>query len=510
VASLQRVYSDESRRQLPHKCPMCRVEYQDIVPDETLWQEMSSGPTVPCRYDQCPEQSLRLTMIASHEQTCEYVPVRCRYAMYGCVWKGKRGMIQDHEQNTCRVAPIGPFVEQFRQLKAELSGRTEMAVQQAVGTVRMQGAIRQGLLRDQIKSTFDMFQLLHYCQNLTCCTPMALLQKEKWLSYWRNDETRASVVNFLIFLPFLIPVITIGSKGLSSLCLYLDLLLISTTKILLNGDSNSTLTLETIYSELMTPQIERLLEITLIGFCTFMFGALAITLNVLDEKSSKVWRGMKLGQFGTQLIIREYHDAGVRAMILWTLVLFTSTFFPALILTLSHVMATTEFPSPSDIPTLARSVEPLMFGLRYSCLEAYFGMSACLDAALIVGLLHRSDQNKLLKDCFMGQLPEAARAAFLGFKLAFWGAAAYSQVSQHVPLIEVVSSIVDSLSATIVLRLVNELVYGLFRFGIKVGCLVATQSRPHVRPEGVSRDYCTIGIVAFGTWCTAVFAISHL
>jgi hypothetical protein len=522
---LQRVYSDEARRLQPHKCPMCRVEYQHIVPDETLQQEMDSGPTVPCRYDGCPQKFLRLSMIASHEQTCEHVPVRCRFATYGCMWTGKRGMIQDHQQNSCRVAPIGPFVEQFRQLKAEVSGRTEMAAQRADGAVRMQGILRQSFARDQIKSAFDFLHLLQYCQSLTCCTPTALLQKEKWLSYWRNDETRASVVNFLMFIPFLIPAITIGSQGLASFGLFMDKFLLTAIMQLLMKDSNSTLASEDVLFDSLTPPIERLLELTFIGFCTTMFGALLIALNLLDEKSSKVWRGINLGQFGTHFIIRdvlgicifalfmcvmEYHDSGVRAMMLWTLVLFTSTFFPSVVLTLSHFMATTDPPLPNDLPSLARSVEPLLFGLRYSCLEAYFGLSACLDAALIVGLWPRSDQNKLLNDCFLGQVPEVARVAFLGFKVAFWGTGAYSQFSQNVPLIDVLSSIVDSFSAAIALQLANELVRCLFTFGIKVGCLGATQSRSFVRPEGVTKDYCILGIVAFGTWCAAIFAISRL
>lgn len=519
---LQRVYSDEARRRQPHKCPMCRVEYQDIEPDEALQRDMDAGPTVPCRYDGCPEQCLLLSMIASHEQTCEHVPVRCRYAMYGCSWTGKRGMIDDHEENVCKLSPIGPFVEQFRQLKAEMGGRVEVASQQAVGAARLQGSIRQSLARDQLKSTADFLQLLHYCHSLTCSTPMALLQKDKWLSYWRNDETRASVVNFLMFLPFLIPSITVGSQGLSSFCLCLEKLIFSGTKLL---SQNSTLTLESAFSHLLTPQVERLLEMALIGFCTFMFGALAVALNFLDEKSNISWRGIKVGQLGTPPIIGdvlgicmfalfmcviEYHDSGVRSVVLWILVLFSSTVLPSLILTLSHFMAMKDPPSASDVPSFARSIEPLMFGLRYSFLEAHFGMVACLDAAIIVKLVTRSDQNKFLKDCFVGQLPEMACAAFLGFKLALWGTEACNQLSQNAPIDDLLSSIADSLFASFVLCLSNELVHGLFTFGIKVGCIVATQSRLHVRPEGVAKDYSIPGIIAFGTWCVAIFAITQI
>ncbi|KAG7374185.1 hypothetical protein IV203_013280 [Nitzschia inconspicua] len=521
---LDRVYQDESRRRMPHKCPMCRVEYELIVKDEALHHEMDTGPTLPCRFEGCPARHLPLSMIVEHEKVCEYVPMRCRYAFYGCSWTGKRGMIQEHEKSDCRVAPVGPFVEQFRQSKAETNARLDIVGQQIVGISRMQGSIRQEMVRDQWMSTCDSFQILHYCHCLTCATPVALLQKDKWRTFWSRDEARASVVNFLVFLPFLVPPITIGAQGLSSFCLCMDKVLISGTK-LLKDDSNSTISLDHALFSLLTPQIERLVEIALIGFCTAMFGALSVALNFTDEKSSKDWRGIKLGQLGTPPIIGdmlgicifalfmcviEYHDGGIRALVTWTLVLFSSTFFPSLVLTLSHFMAGKDPPSPSDIPSMARSIGPLMLGLRYSLLEAFFGLPACLDAAIIVALIPRPIATKFLDDCFVGQLPEVARVAFLGFKLALWGSQAYNQFFQDGSMYEVLSTIADSVFAAFTLCLTNEMVHGLFTYGVKVGSLVATHSRRHVRPEGVVKDFSILGIVAFGTWCAAIFAISQM
>jgi hypothetical protein len=521
---LHRVYQDELQRRVPHKCPMCRVEYQAMVNDEALRREMDAGPKVPCRYSGCPAQNLRLSMITEHEKMCEHVPVRCRYALYGCSWTGKRGILEEHELSTCRVSPVGPFVEQFRQFRAEIVGRLDMTSQQVAGASRVQGSIRQTLARDQIKSSADVIELLHYCHCLTCSTPTALLQKDKWLSFWRNGETRASVVNFLVFLPFLIPSFTIGAQGLSSLCLAMDKLLIAGTKMM-SEDSNSSLSFELALSTLLTPQTERLIETALIGFCTATFGALAIALNLTDEKSSKTWRGIKVGQLGTPPIIgdvlgicifallmciTEYHDGGVRAIVLFFLILFSSTIFPSLILTLSHYVATVDPPPPSDLPHLARSIEPLMFGLRYSFLEANFGMSACLDAAIMVPLLSRPIEQKFFKDCFVGQLPEVACVAFFGFKLALWGANAYNHLTEDASVGDVFSTIADSFFAVVTLRLLNEVVYGAFKCGIKVGCLIASQSRRYVRPEGIAKDYSVLGIIAFGTWFVALFGISQI
>lgn len=503
---------------------MCRVEYQDMVNDDELQQQMEAGPTVPCRFDGCPVRNLRLSMIIEHEKVCEHVRVRCRYAPFGCSWKGKRVLIQEHEETDCRIAPVGPMVEQFRRLKTEMNARLEMTNQNSIGATRLNGITRQDMVRSQSKSSADVFQILHYCHCVTCSTPVAILQREKWKSFWMNDETRASVVNFLVFLPFLIPPITIGAQGLSAFCLCLDKLLVP-GRTMMHEDSNSTLTLETALHTLLTPQIERLIETSLLGFCTSMFGVLAIALNFTDENSSKAWKGVKLGQLGTLPIIGdimgvcifalfmcilEYHDGGVRGIATWALVLFSATFFPACILTLSRCMALEDPPSVSDIPTLVRSIEPLMFGLRYSSLGSAFGVTACLDAALIVAAIPRSTKNTFLKDCVVGQLPHVVCVSFLGFKLALWGSEAYKQISNDGSLDDVFSSIADSLFAAFALRLTNEMAYGLFKIGIGAGCSIAAHGQRYVRPEGVIKDYSLPGILAFGVWSAALFATSQI
>jgi hypothetical protein len=521
---LQRVFIDENARRRPHKCPVCRVEYSHMVPDNDMRAEMeTAGPTLPCRYDGCPERELRLTMVGEHEKVCEHAPVRCRYAAYGCAWTGKRGAVQTHETNECRVSPIGPFVEQYRQMKADHGARIDVVMQQASIAARMHGSIRQSLALDHAKSTADVFQLLHFIQCLTCCTPLVYFAKEKWHSYLRSDETRATVVNFLVFMPSVILALTIGAQGLSNFCFAVDKLIVLATAVL-REETNFTLAFERAVKTLLTPQIERLMQDALIGSCTAVFAGLIVAMSFLDEKSGTSWRGIKIRHLGTPpvvgdllgvlvfamfMCIMEFHNAGFRSLIIWTLVLFCSTVFPSVVLTLSHYVAHKEPPTPTNILSLARSFEPFMFGLRYSFLEAFFGMSACLDAIVILGVLPPSINNKFLKDCFVGQLPDFVCVSFVGFKASML-AMEFMQSTDENPVLELLNSFIGTLNATVALLLLNALVLGLLKLGIKVGTRIASTSQTLLRPEGFKKDYNVIGILAFGAWCLALFAMTQM
>jgi len=117
---------------------------------------------------------------------------------------GKRGLVKAHEEFGCKLAPMGPFIEQFRQIKADHTMRLEMIAQQASGSVRMSHVLRQTYTRDnQRKSLSDTLRLFQYCHAVTGLTPHFLMTKDLWVSYWRNNESRATVINFCICLPFL-------------------------------------------------------------------------------------------------------------------------------------------------------------------------------------------------------------------------------------------------------------------------------------------------------------------
>lgn len=77
---------------------------------------MQRADTVICQYDGCNEQ-LSLNQVAVHEQTCLFVPIKCRFATFGCEWKGTRQTLSQHEA-TCPLMQVSGLVEQFRQTRA--------------------------------------------------------------------------------------------------------------------------------------------------------------------------------------------------------------------------------------------------------------------------------------------------------------------------------------------------------------------------------------------------------
>lgn len=102
----------------PAKCPTCRCEFQlaDITRDTALAERMQRANTVSCQYQGCHAQ-LSLTQVAAHEQSCVFVPIKCRYASFGCEWKGIRQTLAQHEVS-CPLMQVSQLVQQFRQLRA--------------------------------------------------------------------------------------------------------------------------------------------------------------------------------------------------------------------------------------------------------------------------------------------------------------------------------------------------------------------------------------------------------
>lgn len=101
------------------KCPTCRCEFStsDIRRDSELRERMQRASNVECQYQGCSAQ-LSLNQVKSHEESCLFVPLKCRYATFGCDWKGTRQLLADHE-STCPLMQVSALVEQFRQTRAD-------------------------------------------------------------------------------------------------------------------------------------------------------------------------------------------------------------------------------------------------------------------------------------------------------------------------------------------------------------------------------------------------------
>eukprot|EP00536_Pseudo-nitzschia_multiseries_P013308 jgi/Psemu1/327137/estExt_fgenesh1_pg.C_5590002 len=563
-ACLQRVLDSDRQNQQITRCPVCRCEYDRVVPDQRLYGSAAQDdiPKLPCRYVSigCNERSIPLCDIAKHEQVCGHAPLRCRYASCGCTWTGKRHLVRVHEEYGCKLAPMGPFIEQFRQTKADHTMRLEMIAQQASGAVRMSHVLRQTYTRDnQRKSLSDVLRLFQYCHTVTSLTPHFFKTKDLWVSYWRNHETRAAVVNFCVCIPFLSATIGVVGHGANS---FFDLFqdaspgrsLVMLARALEGANINianvtSPETVAAIVKKLQKSHTEELLENTFLGLCVGSLGMLVVMLSYVDTKSSISWDKVSLPLLGGRfplvgdvvaisiftllLAIMEYHQSNMRAWILWTAIVPTSTFFPALILSISHNTArlVTGTPSPAkfNMMKMARLVEPCMFGLRFSMMITYFGVMPTLDASVIISLVPQKSRI-YLKNSLLDHTPQSVILFLLAAKSSFWifkikmllfgsdldwrtlkSAVTIESAQQFfnsspdaIALSRVLDDVSTSFMATASLMITSFAINSFFSLGITMGEYISLTSKKELSPEGIARgtakDYSSVGIFAFGSW----------
>jgi len=481
---------------------------------------------------------------------------------------GKRGLVKAHEEFGCKLAPMGPFIEQFRQIKADHTMRLEMIAQQASGSVRMSHVLRQTYTRDnQRKSLSDTLRLFQYCHAVTGLTPHFLMTKDLWVSYWRNNESRATVINFCICLPFLSA--AFGVVGHSMGCFF-ELFeepspsnsLVLLTRALEGANlSNDTGTekVKSMIHKLLKSQTEELLITAFLGMCVATLAILVVMLNYIDTKSHISWDRISLPYLGGRfplvgdvmaisiftllLAIMEYHQSNVRAAVLWITIVVASTFFPALVFSISHYTArlVTRTPRPEtfNLMEMARLVEPCMFGLRFSMTILYFGVVATLDASVVMSVVPQTSR-MYLKNALFDNIPQSVRFAFLGAKLGFWTFRAmdllfdgdldlsilksavtvesaqkfFTSSPDAAALSEILDTISTSILATLSLMITSYLMNNFCALGITVGDYIALTSQRELSPEGIARgtakEYSSVGLFAFGSWVVMIALLARI
>ena len=546
--------NNNNNNQSNAKCPTCRVEFEHPHPDIELYTEMMKR-TVTCRFEGCNER-LKLPLIAEHEQTkCGHVPMKCRFHSFGCSWVGKRCELQQHEQNDCALQPIKSFVDQFRQLKEYHTNRLEVLQQQTVGSMQMMNVYQRNLQRDQWKSTANLWDILLYCHAMTCTTPHFFVTKEKWVTLFRTEEARAAVVNFLVFLPTLLVCGVTATGGFRDLLRCLGGYELYQYHHPPNPNANTNPNVNTNATD-----SGMFLEDALFRLCVGMLGILLVVANLVDSKSSQRWRRFRfspsiVSYIGTppivldlmavsslmiHLSVMEYHGAGIKSFFfLWLPMAVATTVFPALIAALSHTaarhMTTTPVPTYKRMITLARSMEPFLFGLRYSALAAFVGGYPCFDAALLIVLLAKPLREKIsesliIRNCFLDQCPKSFGMVYFATKSAqlLYISAGYLDLStasgetaeleqqpqpqsQQQPestdttaydtISEAFLWIANLLLAIVFLISLNFCFHQLFRFGIALGLSIAVQGHADIRPDGsLEKEYSLLGFLCFAGW----------
>ena len=121
------------------KCPCCRKCItcpHQIKSDLKLKARIESSQiSAICPYPNC-NQKIFLAQVKEHEANCVYMPMRCKYASFGCKWTGPKKDLEAHNKVGCVHAKVGGMIDQFRQYRLDTT-HTIVSLQQQVSCTRI-------------------------------------------------------------------------------------------------------------------------------------------------------------------------------------------------------------------------------------------------------------------------------------------------------------------------------------------------------------------------------------
>lgn len=498
LSCLSRVARDSRANQEP-KCPICRVQFSDMVRDDELRMQMEEGMTLPCRHEGCPQQQLRLSKFRAHERTCEFAKVKCRFAPYGCPWKGRRNQVQSHEESDCALSRVKLLVEEIRRMKLDHSHRLDVLQQQTTGALHMLQVYRQTAQRDHIKCPTNLLDIFDYCQVITCSTKHFFENKHKWQALYGSKENQAAITNFLVLWPTIMMAARLSLVGFESLlnfCFPVDP---------------------------KQPALDdTLLDNAILGLFLGIMTTSLVSIHFLNSRSSISWSAFNrsplttssesiaaFAMWGVYVGIFEYLAEPVKSMLVWILLALVTACFPALVLTLSLWAArgVTAAPDPaaSDLPGQARSLQSALFALRYCIVFHYFGGVNTLDAAIISNCLRpmfqRLSPHLVTHQCTLESMVSHLRKPYFGVRVALilvlskdWnGGSTWDVVTFCWLLLEVV------LATTLLVVATVTLSHSL-KLGNVLGNMIVALSTVEAPQNSAMKDLNLIGPVCFGVW----------
>jgi hypothetical protein len=192
------------------KCPACRaiLSVEDIVRDDALREELKAANLqVLCSYRGC-NQRLPSASMKEHEQSCGYMPMRCKNATMGCPWKGVRKDLAHHLSQHCALEQVAGFVDQYRQTRADHQAAI-IALQRSQTMNTQLTEVNSGLMRRALPSPTNIFDVLNLVYTSSCTTSYFLFTSDIWrlfLVQQGAQESRAMVCNVLYMLPTILNV----------------------------------------------------------------------------------------------------------------------------------------------------------------------------------------------------------------------------------------------------------------------------------------------------------------
>jgi hypothetical protein len=482
-------------------CPLCRKEMDGAHFDAALHAEMAAqAARIPCRYAGCGDTSLVLTAVRSHEGRCPEVRVACRYAAYGCAWKGRRGDVSEHEASSCPLAKIPGFVELHRSLRQNYVHEITTLRQHVIGlqgVVESQAGQIRGLMFRHSAHPFHVWQFIMTGWALT---PHFLAAKSYWRNLYESPDGRARVFNTLATLPTAI----LGFK------------------IFLFGYHFVVQSLSA-SRQFTEDEMSIVIDVALITTLCTLFCLLAACCFYLDAGTKIDWAFYKIPHVGERrwllnvasislflfyFIIMDFYGSWFRWLLSWYWIVIGSVLFPSLLFGISVTATRDDAPSRLElarIPVTGRASGPFLFGLQFSFMVANIGFRPSLDALVFFSLAVEHTGK------FIGSFPLVENvdriihgAVFSGTDVSLYWAYLAARGAVLLSQGDSVFHCLGLLFVGISLLLASSHFFALLFFsgstiGVKI-CRAAKKELARRTREGIYQLYTNAGVIAFAAW----------
>ena len=202
----QQSTTDPSPNNNSAKCPNCRSFFtlQSMVMDRTLQKQINDcTDTVTCPYKGCGKE-LRIGLLKSHEASCSYIRMRCRYSDWGCDWVGRKQDMDDHDEHECEFkGGLGKLVERFRQGDAQVGHRLQQHHMQIMGTSQMMALQSRQMMMMRGRNAGSVLDVMQMTYEVCLFPGRFGATKEMWNSLIR-EPAQYAVCNMMLMIPSLL------------------------------------------------------------------------------------------------------------------------------------------------------------------------------------------------------------------------------------------------------------------------------------------------------------------
>ena len=201
---------------LSAKCPHCRNNFNqsDIQVDFQLqFQINDSTNTITCPFRGCNTE-VQLSRLKSHEETCPFIRMRCKYAEWGCLWTGRKLDIRTHYATECEYSTVGPglakFIERYRKT-VEYDHRTllDQHRNQIHGLNQIQHVQSRQIMMMKTKNASDIVDVMALSYHVCCFPGRFINRRDLWSSILQQPGCRGTVGNMLLSFPTMVLVVSV-------------------------------------------------------------------------------------------------------------------------------------------------------------------------------------------------------------------------------------------------------------------------------------------------------------